>query len=90
MPQTDSLSLHRVWHMTGFLQASVQAEIVEHPAIRENPELENLATRAGFALGMLYLAIGKMHSGLAKPPSDPESAWTNLHPLSQGANDAAD
>ena len=54
----DKFLMHEVLHMTSFLMSSVDAELLEHPAIQSNDDWSALADRAHQALFDLYQSIG--------------------------------
>ena len=54
----DPLLTHEALHMASFLMRSVDAELLEHPAIQENEEWSALAKQAHQALFDLYQSIG--------------------------------
>ena len=54
---------HEALHMSNFFANAVGEELVEHPAIKQNPEWLKLATEAAKNLADLYQAIGKEHIG---------------------------
>ena len=55
---TDPLLTHEALHMASFLLRSVDAELLEHPAIQENEDWSTLAEKAHQALFVLYQSIG--------------------------------
>ena len=55
---TDPLLTHEALHMASFLMRSVDTELLEHPAIKENEEWSALAQKAHQALLDLYQSIG--------------------------------
>lgn len=55
----DAFLTHEALHMACFLMKSVDAELLEHPAIKSNPGWNKLAETAHQALYDLYQAIGK-------------------------------
>lgn len=52
---------HEVLHMSSFLMQSVDRELLEHDAIKNNREWRLLAETAHEALHELYQAIGAAH-----------------------------
>ncbi len=52
---------HEALHMASFLMQAVDTELCDHPAVKQNPAWEALATRAHDALFDLYQAIGAEH-----------------------------
>lgn len=52
---------HEVLHMSSFLMSSVDRELLEHDAIKNNREWQLLAEAAHKALFDLYQAIGSVH-----------------------------
>jgi hypothetical protein len=63
MDQTgmNNYSRHEVLHMAAFLMRAVSEELVEHEAIKAQPEWLALAEQAETALFELYQAIGQEH-----------------------------
>lgn len=61
---TDPFLMQEALHMASFLMRSVDTELLEHPAIRDNESWLALARNAHDSLFDLYQAIG------AKGPSD--------------------
>ncbi len=61
MAQTDDYGRHEVLHMASFLMSAVETELVEHEAVRAEPEWLALAEAARKALFDLYQAIGLKH-----------------------------
>ena len=57
-PTQDEFLSHEVLHMASFLMRSVDAELLEHPAIQANADWLRLAETAHGALFDLYQAIG--------------------------------
>ena len=55
---TDPFLTHEALHMASFLMRSVDAELLEHPAIQENKAWLALAEKAHEALFDLYRSIG--------------------------------
>ena len=55
---TDPLLTHEALHMASFLMRSVDAELLEHPAIQENEDWSALVKQAHQALFDLYQFIG--------------------------------
>ena len=58
---TTDYKTHEALHMTSFLMQSVDRELLDHDAIKDNPEWEALAKTAHQALFDLYQAIGREH-----------------------------
>lgn len=56
-----SFGCHEVLHMTSFFASAIEAEIIDHPAIRDNEEWAMLAQKAQDALVDLYQKIGNAH-----------------------------
>lgn len=56
-----SYGCHEAFQMTSFLANAVASELLEHGAIAQNPEWNDLAERAHQALFELYEAIGARH-----------------------------
>jgi hypothetical protein len=52
---------HEALHMASFLCAAVDEELVEHEAIKRDPEWLSLAEQARDALAALYQKIGSKH-----------------------------
>jgi hypothetical protein len=55
----DALLIHEALHMACFLMKSVDAELLEHPAIKGDAHWSRLADTAHQALFDLYQAIGR-------------------------------
>ncbi|MCA8889307.1 MAG: hypothetical protein KDA46_10785 [Parvularculaceae bacterium] len=55
---TDLLLTHEALHMASFLMRSVDAELLEHPAIQENEDWFALAEKAHQSLFDLYQSVG--------------------------------
>ena len=65
----DSLLTHEALHMASFLMRSVDAELLEHPAIQENEGWSALVEKAHRALFDLYQSVG----GAAQPDGEKET-----------------
>ncbi len=59
--QTDDYGRHEALHMASFLENAVEVELVQHDAVKAEPEWLKLAEAARKALADLYLAIGLKH-----------------------------
>lgn len=58
----EKLLTHEILHMTSFLMRSVDAELLEHPAVQGNDDWAELAANAHQALFDLYQAVGAVAS----------------------------
>lgn len=56
-----SFGCHEALHTASILQAVVEENLVDHPAVVLDPEWFALASRASEALAALYQAIGSRH-----------------------------
>jgi hypothetical protein len=56
--QVDEFAIHEVLHMSNFLAECVDRELVEHDAVKSNPEWRRKAEIACDALAELYQMIG--------------------------------
>jgi hypothetical protein len=60
--EQDPFGIHEVLHMTLFLAESVETQLLDHRAVRANPEWAALAERACDALQALYQSVGAVHN----------------------------
>lgn len=56
-----SFGCHEVLHMTAFLSAAIDDNLMQHTAIKLNPKWWKLASEAHSKLFDLYQAIGEEH-----------------------------
>jgi len=54
----DEFHLHEALHMSLFLAEAVEAQLVDHPFIQQNPDCLELAEKANATLSELYQLIG--------------------------------
>lgn len=66
MSQMDEFGRHEVLHMSLFLAAAVERELLDHGQVKSHPEWRALAQTACTALNDLYQAIGQEHPGLKR------------------------
>ena len=56
-----TMGCHEALHMASFLTSVIEREILNHPAIKANPEWKKLAQRSFGAMAKLYQKIGEKH-----------------------------
>ena len=61
-PHFGALYLHEAMYMASYFSRAVEEELVEHPAVKNDPELAALAETAREALGELYQKVAQAGS----------------------------
>jgi hypothetical protein len=67
VPQTDNYGRHEVLHMTRYLMEAIAGELIQHNAIKADPQWLASAKQAFYSLHDLYQAIGRVHLSEESP-----------------------